>query len=90
MNNKRITSTFTFFVNVIRRDPKVRIETDDMLDRYNRLLPEYQSKIGYVTLIKNVILEESMNRMSSRLTDLEIELKMKISRIKFLESKKLI
>ena len=25
------------FVNVIRKDPKVRVKINDMLDRYNRL-----------------------------------------------------
>ena len=39
-----MTSTFNDFVFVIRKDPKVRIKTDDMLDRYNRLPPKYQSK----------------------------------------------
>ena len=33
-------------INVIRKDPKVRIKIKDMLDRYNRLSQNYQSKIG--------------------------------------------
>ena len=32
------------FVNVIRKDPKVRTKINDMLDRYNRLPYNYQSK----------------------------------------------
>ena len=44
------------FINVIRKDPKVQVKINDMLDRYNRLPPKYQSKIGYDTLIQNVIL----------------------------------
>ena len=44
------------FINVIRKDPKVRIKTNDMLDRYIKLPYNYQSKIGYDTLIQNVIL----------------------------------
>ena len=35
------------FINVIKNDPKVRIKINDMLDRYNRLPYNYQSKIGY-------------------------------------------
>ena len=77
------------FVNVIKKDPKVRIEINDMLDRYNRLPYIYQSKIGYDTLIQNVILRELINIMSGTIKDLDIELKMKISRIKYFENKKL-
>ena len=51
---------------------------------------KYQSKIGYDTLIQNVILKELINIMGTTITDLDIELKMKISRIKYLENKKLI
>ena len=58
-----------------------------MLDRYNRLPLNYQSKIGYDTLVQNVILQELINIMGATITDLEIELKMKISRIKYLEKK---
>ena len=55
-----------------------------MLDRYNRLPPNYQSKIGYDTLIQIVFLKELINIMGTTITDLDIELKMKISRIKYL------
>ena len=75
------------FINVIKKDPKVRIKTNDMLDRYNRLLYNYQSKIGYDTLIQNVILKEIINIMGTTITDLKRELKMKISRTKFLEDR---
>ena len=34
------------FVNVLRKDPKVRVKMNDMLDRYNKLLYNYQSKLG--------------------------------------------
>ena len=77
-------------VNTIRRDPKVRVKINDMLDRYNRLLYKNQSKIGYDTLIQNVIPKELINIMGRTITDLDIELKTKISRIKYLENKKLI
>ena len=75
------------FVNIIRKDPKVRVKKNDMLDRYMRLLYYYQSKIGCDSLIQNVIPKEIINMMSTRITDLDIELNMKISRTKYLESK---
>ena len=75
------------FVNVIRKDQKVRTKINDMLDRYNRLNYTFQSKIGYDTLIQNVIHKMLINIMSITITDLDIELKMKISRNKYLESK---
>ena len=75
------------FINVFRKDPKVRVKRNDMLDRYNRLPYNYQSKIGYDTLIQNVILKELINIMGTTITDLDIELKMKISRMKNLENR---
>ena len=73
------------FLNVIKKDPQVRIKIIDMLDRYNRLPFNYQSKIGYDALIQNVIPNELINIMGTTITDLDIEVKMKISRIKSLE-----
>ena len=58
-----------------------------MLDRYNRLLYNYQSKIGYDTLIQNVILKEIIIIMGGTIIDLDIELKMKIGRTKHLENR---
>ena len=78
------------FLNIIRKDPKVRVKIIGMLDRYLRLPYNYQSKIGYDTLIQNIFLKELINIMGMTITDLDIELKMKISRIKYLENKKLI
>ena len=75
------------FINVIRKDPKVRLKINNMLDRYIRLPYNYQSKIGYDTLIQNVILKELINIMGTTKTDLDIEIKMKISRRKYLENK---
>ena len=75
------------FVNVIRKDPKVRIKINDMLDRFNRLLYNYQSKIGYATLVQNVILKKLINIMGATTTDLYKELKTKISRKMFLKSR---
>ena len=74
------------FMNVIKKDPKVRIKINDVLDRYNRILLEYQSKIRCDSLIQNVFLKESINIMGTTITDLDIELKIKISRIEYSES----
>ena len=81
-----MTKFFNEFVNVSRKDPKVRVKINDMLDRYNRLPPKYQPKIGFDTSIQKFILKELLNIMSVTKTDLEIEIKMKISRIEYLEN----
>ena len=75
------------FVNVVRKDPKVRIKIIDTLDRYMRLPYKYRLEIGYDCLIQNVILKELIYIMGTTITDLDIELKMKISRIEYLENK---
>ena len=58
-----------------------------MLGEYNRLPYNYQSKIGYDSLIQNVILKETINLMGVTIVDMDIELKMKISRKQYLESR---
>ena len=58
-----------------------------MLDRYNKLPYNCQSKIGFDALIQNVILKELIKIMGTTITDLDIESKMKISRRKHSESK---
>ena len=63
------------FISVIKKDPQKRIKINDVLDRYNRLPYNYQSKIGYDSLIQNVILKELINIMGKSITDLDIELK---------------
>ena len=85
-NSKKMTNTFNDCINVIKKDPRVRIKINDMLDRYNRLSLDYQSKIGYDTLIQKVILQELNIIMSTTITDLDKEVKMKI-RSKNLEKK---
>ena len=75
------------FVNIIRKDPKVRIKINNILDRYNGLPCDYQSKVGYDTLIQNVIPKQLIFIMVTTITDLDVELKTKISRINYLESK---
>ena len=77
-NSKRMTNTFNDFINVIKKDPKVQIKINDMLDRYNRLPHNYQSKIGYDNLIQNVIFKKLINKMGTTITDLDTELKMKV------------
>ena len=59
-----------------------------MLDICNTLPLKNQSKIRYDSLIQNVVLKELINKLGTTITDLNIELQMKISGIKFLESKK--
>ena len=78
------------FTNKIKKDPQLRIKIINTLDRYNRLPYNYQSKMGYDALIQNVIPEELINIMGTTKTDLDIKLKLKISRNKYLEIKKLI
>ena len=57
-----------------------------MSDRYNRLPYNYQSRLGYESLIENVIPKELINMMATTITVIDIELKMKISRIEYFES----
>ena len=75
------------FLNVIEKDPKVRIKINDMLDRYNRLPYIYQSKIGYDSLIQNVIFKELITILGTTITDLDDELKLKIISFVYLEIK---
>ena len=74
------------FINVIRKDPFVCMKINNMLYRYNRLTYDHKIEIVYDNLIQNIILKELINIMSVMISDLDIELKMKISRIKYLES----
>ena len=78
------------FINVIKNDPFVCMKINNMLDRYNRLTYDHKIEIAYDNLIQNIILKELINIMSIMISDLDIELKMKISRIEYLENKKLI
>ena len=69
------------FLKVNKKDPQIRIKMNEMLDRYMRLPYNYRSKKGYDCLIQNVILKELINIMGTTITDLDTELKMKITRI---------
>ena len=86
LDNERMTNAYNDSVNAIRTNPKVRVKINDMLDRYSRLPLIYQSKIGCDTLIQNVVLKEKINTIGAAITDLDIDLKVKISRIKYLEN----
>ena len=75
------------FINVFKRDPKLQITKRNILDKCNNLPLNCQSKIGYDSLIQNVILKKMINLMITIIVDIDIELKMKISRLKYHENK---
>ena len=75
------------FLNVLKRDPQVQSKIREFLDKYNRLPYIYQSKIGYESFIQNVTLKEMINLMATTIVDINIEMKMQVSRIKYLESR---
>ena len=74
------------FVNVIKKDPFVCMKINNMLDRYNRSTYDRKIEIAYDNLIQNTILKELINIMSVMIRDLDMEIKMKISRIEYLEN----
>ena len=74
------------FINVIKKDPFVCIKINNMLDRYKRLTHDRKIEIVYYSLIQNIILKELINIMSVLIRDLDMEIKMKISRIEYLEN----
>ena len=78
------------FINVLKKDSFVCMKINNMLDRYNILTYDRKIEIVYDNLIQNIILKEIFNIMSIMISDLDMELKMKISRIRYLENKKLI
>ena len=69
------------------RKKSTRTSENKSLDKYNRLPYNYESKIEYVTLIQNVILKELINLMVATIPNIDIELKVKINRLKNLESR---
>ena len=75
------------FINVIKKDPFICMKINNMLDRYNRLTNDHKNEIVYDNLIQNIILKELIIIMSKMISDLDMELKMKISRINYLENK---
>ena len=73
------------FINVIKKDHFLCIKTNNMLDRYNRITYDYKIEIAYDNLIHNIILKELIIIMSIMISDLDMEIKMKNSRSKYLE-----
>ena len=74
------------FINVLKKDSFVCMKISNMLDRYNRLTYNHKIEIAYDNLIQNIILKELINIMSKMISDLDMELKLKISRIKYLKN----
>ena len=74
-------------MNVIKKGPRIRNKISNMLDGYSRLPEKNQSKIGYDALIRNVILKQLINIMGTTITVSDIKVKMKISRVNYLESR---
>ena len=72
------------FLIVIKRDPLVQIKIRDFSVKFIRLPHNYQSKIGFDTLIQIVILEKMINIMGATIVDEDIELKLKNSRKNYL------
>ena len=57
------------FINIIERDPQEQKKIINFLDKIIKLPPLYQSKIGYDTLIQNVILKEIINLMGTTMVE---------------------
>ena len=65
------------FIKTIKKFPKTCKNVNIMLNRYMSLPYEFQSKIGYNSLIQNIILKELINILSLIIIDLDTELKIK-------------
>ena len=65
------------FIKAIKKDPKICKNINIMLNRYMSLPYEFQSKIGYNSLIQNIILKELINVLSVLMIDLDTQLKIK-------------
>ena len=59
------------FINVIKKDPQLRNKIKDILDKYNKLSLNYQSKIGYDTLFQIVIFKELIKLMNFIKVDID-------------------
>ena len=67
------------FIKAINKDKRICKNINIMLDRYMALPYEFRSKIGYNSLIQNVILKELINMLCLIIIDLDMELKLKKS-----------
>ena len=65
------------FIKAIKKDKRICNNINIMLDRYMSLPSEFRSRIGYNSLIQNVILKELINMLCLIIVDLDIELKIK-------------
>ena len=65
------------FIKAIKKDKRIRDNISIMLDRYMALPYEFRSRIGYNSLIQNVILKELINMFCLIIIDLDIEIKLK-------------
>ena len=65
------------FLKAIKKDKRIRDNINIMLDRYMALPYEFRSRIGYNSLIQNVILKELINMLCLIIIDLDIEIKFK-------------
>ena len=52
------------FIKAIKKDPKICNNINIILDRYMSLPYEFRSRIGYNSLIQNVILKELIKILS--------------------------
>ena len=67
------------FIKAIKKDKRIRNNINIMLHRYLSLPYEFRSRIGYNSLMQNVILKELINMLCLIIVDLDIELKLKKS-----------
>ena len=74
------------FINVIKKDYFLCMKINNMIDRNNRLTYDHKIEIAYDNLIQNIILEELIKIMSVIIRELDMELKLKISRMRYLKS----
>ena len=65
------------FIKAIKKDKRICNNKNIMLDRYMSLPYEFRSRIGYNSLIQNVILKELINMLSLIIIDLDIKIKFK-------------
>ena len=72
-----MANKFEDFIKVIKKDPRVQNKINVMLDGYMTLPYDFQSRIGYNSLIQNVIPKELISIMGTIITDIDVELKMK-------------
>ena len=69
------------FINVIKGYPKVQLIVKDVSDKYIKLPPIYQTKIGNDTLVQKDFLKELINILGTTIVDKDIEIKMDISKM---------